>query len=192
MSAEMFGEQTLAHCGRLGMTHRLEAECLPCGMGAFDDERGGVRVELICIRPYQAMFGLLEDERDGLVELLAGAEPLELAGAELDLRAEVLLVGTAGSRIQAVGSDNKIVLPGERGQIVDLRLEVNTNAELRGPFQQKLEEAVASDTAETVAGRDDAHPPHAGRKILPVHEVTLDGGRGHRVVGSEEIQRPVG
>ncbi len=53
----------------------------------LDDERRGVGVELVGVRPDPAVFGLLEDEGEGVVELLVRAEPDELAAAACRSRA---------------------------------------------------------------------------------------------------------
>ncbi len=46
------------------------------------------RVELVGVHPDPAVLGLLEDESEGVVELLMRAEPDVLAGAHVDVGLE--------------------------------------------------------------------------------------------------------
>ena len=192
MPAEMGGEDPLAGRRRFGLAHRLETERLPGGLRAFDDEGGGARVELIGVRPYPAVLGLLEEERECVVELLVGAEPHELAAAKVDLRAKVLPPRLAGARVQPVGGGDEVELLRERGRVVGPCLVPDVDAEAGGPLLEELEEAAAPDAAEPVARRYDALAPDADRDVVPVREVAVDRGRAHRVVGGEVPQRLVG
>src|SRR5262249_62143757 len=77
MAAQVLGEDSLAGPARFVLAHRREAELAPNAFRAFDNERRGVGVELIGMRPHPAVLGLFEDEGEGVVEFLAGAEPDE-------------------------------------------------------------------------------------------------------------------
>ena len=55
-------------------------------------------VELVGVRPHPAVLGLLEDEGEGVVEFLVGAEPDELAFAHVDVGLEDFGEGRARAR----------------------------------------------------------------------------------------------
>ena len=192
MPAEVRGEDPPAGLGRLGLAHRPEAEPFPGRLRALHDEGRGARIELVGVRPDPAVGGLLEEEGEGVVELLPRAEPHELAAADVDVRAEVRAVRLAGARVQPVGGDHEVVPLGERGRVVGPRLEADLDPEARGPLLQQLEEPAAPDAAEAVAGGHDPLPPDADRDVVPVGEVAVDGGGAHRVVGGEVLQGFVG
>ena len=84
MAAEIFGKNALAGAARFILAHRAEAEFLPRLFRALDDERRGVGVELVGMRPDPAVPGFFEDEREGVVEFLMRAEPDELILAGID------------------------------------------------------------------------------------------------------------
>ena len=88
MATEMLGEHALARGDRLLLRHVLEAPRVPGLLGALDDHRRRVGIELVGVDPHPAVFGLLEDERERVVELLVRSEPDELAQALVDVRAE--------------------------------------------------------------------------------------------------------
>ena len=89
MAIEMVGEQLLAEPDALVRVHLAEPGGLPGLVGGFDDEGRGVRVELVGVNLEPAPLGLLEDEGEGVQQLL-GAEPDELVGPDLDIRLEVI------------------------------------------------------------------------------------------------------
>src|SRR5205814_8841559 len=88
MTAEIFREDSLASGDRLLLAHAFETELPPGLFTAFDDEGRGLGLELIGMRPHPAMLGLLEDEGEGIVELLTRAEPHELASPHVDVGLE--------------------------------------------------------------------------------------------------------
>src|SRR5690242_4471326 len=88
MAAKIFVENTLAGPARFLLAHGFEAEAAPGRFRTFDDKRRGVGVELIGMCPYPAVLGLFEDEGEGIVEFLAGAEPDEFVFACVNRRLE--------------------------------------------------------------------------------------------------------
>src|SRR4029453_4590587 len=95
-AAQFVREDPLADGDRLRLAHGAEAVFAPGLFAALDDEGGRVGIELVGVRPYPAPLGLLEDEGEGVVELLVRAQPDELALAGIDVRLEML--GMRGAR----------------------------------------------------------------------------------------------
>ena len=108
-----------------------EAEAPPGRLGAFDDEGRRVGIELVGVRPHPAVLGLLEDEGEGVVEFLVRAEPDELALRHVDVGLEdVGEFGRATLEFSAVGGDDEVVVARKAGELVDLGLEAQLDAEL--------------------------------------------------------------
>ncbi len=184
-------EDALAFRDHRVPAHRVEAEAPPRGLRAFHDERRGVGVELVGMRPYPAVLGALEHEGECLVELGARAEPHELAGARVDLGAERRFVARAGARVDPVGRHEQVAVAADRLDVVHLGLEAQVDAELARAVLQQQEHRPPPQPAEAVAGGDrvDAVLHHAD--VVPVGEAVADrGGRG-RVVGGEVVERLV-
>ena len=110
VASEMLREHALARGDRLLLRHLLEAPRVPGLLGALDDHGRGVGIELVGVNPHPAVFGLLEDERERVVELLVRAEPDELARARVDIRAEDVAVLGAHDRVDAVARHDEVVL----------------------------------------------------------------------------------
>ena len=146
-------------------------------------------LELVGVRPHPAVLGLLEDEGEGVVELLPGAEPDELALAHVDVGLEDLGEGRARARVQPVGADHQVVACHEGPRIVDLGLEDKLDAEVAGAPLQQQEQPLAADAAEAVPGRDGAHALVDDGDVVPVGEVFADPGGADRVVGREVVER---
>jgi len=77
------------------------------GLGRFDDEGGGVRVELVGVRLEPAMLGLFEREGES-VELLLGAQPHEAALAQIDVGLVNAGVAGADAAVEAVAGDDQV------------------------------------------------------------------------------------
>src|SRR5215467_8274975 len=88
VAAEILGEDAFAGRDRFIFRHRAEAELVPGRLRTLDDERRGVLVELIGVRPDPALVSFLKDEGESVVELLVRAEPDELALADVGVRSE--------------------------------------------------------------------------------------------------------
>src|SRR5882724_3638232 len=88
VAAEILAEDAFAGRDRFILRHHGEAEFAPGRLRTLDDECRSVLVELVRVRPDPAVFGLFEDEGEGVVELLMRAEPDELALADVGVRSE--------------------------------------------------------------------------------------------------------
>ncbi len=83
------------------------------------------------------MLGLLEDEGEGVVEFLVGAEPDELAFARVDVGLEDIDEGRAGPRVQTVGGDHQIMRFHVGSRVRRFGLEDQLDAEFPGaPLQE--------------------------------------------------------
>ena len=89
------------------------------------------------MRPHPAVLGLLEDEGEGVVELLAGAKPDELAFAHVDVGLKDVREGGPRARIEAIGGDHQIVFRHQGFRIVDLGVEDQLDAEVAGAALQQ-------------------------------------------------------
>ena len=192
VAAEIFPEDRLADPDALLLRHPAEAPGGPGLLGAFDDEGRGVLVELVGVRPHPAPGCLLEQECEGVVELLARAEPDELAGAHVDLGPEDTGEGGARLRVDPVGRHDEIVFRHERRNVVDFRLEPELDPKRPRALLQQHEEPPAPDAAEAVAAGDRPHAPVVDRDIVPPGEVRADRLGAFRVVSCEIVERLVG
>ena len=188
MVTEMAGEDPLAGGDGLFLGHFAEAELLPSLLAAFDDERRRHRIELVCVSPDPAVLGLLEDEGEGVVELLVGAKPHELAFAQVDVGPEDFGEGAARPRVEAVGGNDEIMRLHVGPGILDLGLEAEVHAKLAGSLLQDQEEPLAADPAEAVAGGDGADAAVDDRDVVPIGEVAPDGGGADRVVPGQVVE----
>src|SRR6516162_1480783 len=123
MAAQILGEDALAGPARFVLAHRREAELAPNTFRAFDNERRGVGVELIRMRPHPAVLGLFEDKGEGVVEFLASAEPDKFVLARFYRWPEGVREFVACPRVQTVGSDDQIELFGKFASAGDLGLK---------------------------------------------------------------------
>src|SRR5450759_1829562 len=85
VAAEITREDLLASGDALVEAHAVEAGAAPSRLRAFYNERRGVRVELIRVRPYPTVFSFFKNERERVVEFLMRAEPNIFAGAHVDI-----------------------------------------------------------------------------------------------------------
>ncbi len=192
VAAEIFREDALAGRDRFLARHRAETEPVPGRLRALDDEGRGVGVELIGVRPDPAVLGFLENEGEGVVEFLAGAEPYELAFAQVDLRPEMRRKLVADLGVQAVRGDHKVVRPGEFRGALDLGPEAQVHAECARPLLQQQKQLLAPDAAEAVPGGDDALAAVVDRDVVPIGEVAADRGRADGIIGGKIGERLVG
>src|SRR6185503_13248476 len=95
-----------------------------------------------------------EGEGEGF-EHLAGAEPEELVAAGLDIDSEMLLVAVADAAVGAVGGDDEVVA-GPVGEVgARLMLEPEVDAERGRPLLEDVQQPLAADADEAVAGGTD-------------------------------------
>ncbi len=192
MPAQMAGEDALAGGDGVFLGHRVKTPGVPGGLAAFDDERRGVGVELVGMRPDPAVRSLLEDEGEGVVEFGVRAEPDELAQSHVDVGAEHIGEFAADGRVDAVArNDNVIVGRVVRGR-PELRLEPQIDAEGTGAVLQQGQHVPAPDPGEAVAaGHGALGAPH-DCDVVPVDEVVADRGCRDGIVLLHPCQRIVG
>ncbi len=188
VAVEMGGEDFLAGGDGLFGVHFVEAGLAPGFFRAFDDEGRGVGIELIGVRPDPAVLGLFEDEREGLVELLAGAEPDVFAGAHVDVGLEHVGIGRAHARVHPVGADDQVVAL-QLIQALHLGLEAQVDAELTRPLLQNFQEPHAADAGKAVAARAHHRAAVMHGDVVPIDEGVADRRRADRIVGVEIAER---
>src|SRR5262245_45521574 len=108
VAVEILREYVLASTYRFFDIHPVEARTPPRRLGTFDDEGRRIGIELIRVRPDPTEFRFLENEREGVVELLPGAEPDILAGPHVDVRLEDMLQTRSHLGIDAVRGDDQV------------------------------------------------------------------------------------
>ena len=136
------------------------------------------------------MPGLLEDERERVVEALPGAKPDVLARPHVDIRLEHVRQGRARFRIGAVGGDDQIVLAIAIGAL-DLGVELQGDAQFTRAVLKDCEQAFATDAAEAVARRACDSAEVEDGDVVPVHERALDRGRAVGIARLEVGERLV-
>src|SRR3954465_888641 len=128
--------------------------------------------------PHPAGLGSLESEGEGL-EHLARAEPEEFVPAHLDVDSEMRLIGVPDAAVGAVGGDDQIVA----GPIVEVgagfALEMETYAQRARPFLQDVQQPLAANADEAMAGRPDRLAMNMDLDIVPMGEFALDRGARH-------------
>ena len=87
VAIQMIGEDFLACPDGVLLGHGFKAPFVPGFLRTLDNDRRRISVELIGVNPHPALFGLFENERKRVIELLVGAKPDELAQADVDVRA---------------------------------------------------------------------------------------------------------
>ena len=143
------------------------------------------------MHPDPAVLGFLEDEGEGVVELLMRAEPDIFAGAHIDVGLEMIGMARAHARIHAVGADDQIEIPIGL-EVLRLGFELQIDAEGAGAILQDIQQAFASDAAKAVAGRGDNRIAIMHRDVVPIDEILADKLRALRIVGVEIVERLVG
>ena len=138
------------------------------------------------------MRGLLEDEGEGVVEFLVGAEPDEFVLAGLDAGLEVFGEFVARPRIQPVGGDDEVVGLGQLRGAGDLGLETQLDAEPARALLQQLQQLLARDAGKAVAGGDDLLAAIMHRDVVPIGEMAADFAGAERIVLGEVLEGLVG
>ena len=178
---------------RDGLFLRLLAETVGVEglLAAFDDESRRVLVELVGVNPDPALVGLLEDEGEGVVELLMRAEPNEGAAAHVDVGLESVLELHSGLGVQTVRGDNQIVVVHVFRCGLHLGLELQVHTQFAGPLLQDQQQALAPDPAEAMAGAEDRVALVVQRDVVPIGEVAADFLGRDGIIGLEIVQRLV-
>ncbi len=172
MPVEPRCEQEFAEGNRLRYFHSVQAGSTPGCLACLDDEGGGVGVEAIGVRLEPPPLGFDEDEGEG-IEQLVGAEPGEAVGARLDGRQEVIGVACADGAVDAIRRDDQVGV-GEFGDILDLALEDQFNAQTGRALLQDVEQALAFDAAEAMAAGSDDPALEMDIDVVPMDEIVAD------------------
>ena len=151
MATEIGRKDPLAGFARLVLRHLAKAKGLPCLLAALDDEGRRVGVELVGMSPNPAALGFFEDEGEGVIELLARAEPHELAFSALDLGREVGGILTTNLRIEAVAGDHQVEALGKLLRALHLGLKAQFHAKLTCALLQQQQQLAAADATKAMA-----------------------------------------
>ncbi len=185
MTAQFLGENALAGGNRFFLAHVIKAVSGPGLFAALDDEGRRVGIELVGVRPDPAELRFLEDESEGVVEFLLGAEPNEFQLAHIDVRLKMLGVSGAGARIEPVGAHHQVVLAAQRHGVLDLVLEAQVDAQFTRALLQQDEELLASDATEAMAAGDGFRALEVDGNVVPVGEAGADRLGAQGIVGGE-------
>ncbi len=165
--------------------------------GALERRRIGLeypgrtaRFILIGVCNKRAPLCLLEDEGEG-VKRLGRSHPGKLIGADIDLRLEVTDVFLAEAAVDAVGENDEIGI-GKARFVVDLDLELQTNAELAGALLQDQQQLAPRTAAKAVAADTMHRAAEVHGNVIPIGEFLGDAAIAGRIVFFEIVQRGVG
>ncbi len=131
VAAQVRLEEPLAERQRLLGIGRIEAVGKPCLLTALDDKRAELLIEAIRMYGKPSVLGSFEQKRER-VERKRRPEPNEPALPPVEIRPERRRVGAANAAVDPVGTDEQIALRAQRGDVVDLTLEAQLDAELGG------------------------------------------------------------
>src|SRR5439155_18729535 len=167
-SREIFAEQPLAECDRVGARHALDAGCLPDLLGCLDDEGAGVAVELVRVRLKPAPLGFLEGEGE-CIEDPPRAQPDVAAAAPLDLRLEHSCISRANRAVDTVAGHDQIAFA-EGGLVAHLGIEYQPHTEGFATPLQDVQQALAADAAEAMSSGGDRAALEVDVDVVPVTE----------------------
>src|SRR6185437_8787313 len=190
LAAEIAREELLAECDGAARVEPVEPMRFPGLLPRLDDDGGEIAAELIGVDLEPAVLGALECKRES-PERLRRPEPDVAALAPIELRLEYGLVALPGLAVGAIRGDDEVRILEPRFR-AHLPLEVLPDSELRGALLQEPEQALAADTAESVAAADEAAAGKVDVDVVPVVEVADDGGVRARVGSAEVLHRLVG
>ncbi len=192
MTAKISGEDAFAGAAGFLLAHGAETEFRPGRLGAFDDKRRGVGVELVSVRPDPAVVGLFEDESKRVIELLIGAEPNEFVLAHIDGGLEVMCEFGTRLGIQSIRRNDDIVVFGEFSGVGDFGLKNQFHAKRAGALLQQHEQLLARNAGKAVAARYDSLTAIVHRDVVPISEMGADRRSADRIVGGDVVECLVG
>jgi hypothetical protein len=179
VALQVVGEERLAVRDRVLLGRRVEARALPRLLAALDDPGAEPLLERVRVDLEEAVLVLQEHERERL-ERQRGSEPAEAAVAPVEARAEVLREALADGAVDAVHAQDQVRVR-EPARVVDLGLEVDLHPESARAVLQDVQQLLARQPAEAVAGGAHAGAAVVGLDVVPVDEVALDLGVGLRI-----------
>ena len=189
-AVEHLGKQVLAEVDRALLVHLAKAVLLVGLLGGFHDEGRGLVVELVDMGLEPAVIRLAEVEGEGVVELVR-TEPDIAVGPRHQVRLEDVRIAVADLRVEAVRGDDEI---GVRIVEVarDVGLEDQFDAQRLAATLQDVQELLAADADEAVAGSALPGPLEPDFDVVPVVERILDLGGTFRVPGAHRLHRGIG
>ena len=193
VAVQVLREQLFAEGDAFFLAHLLDAVRPPDRLWRLDDEGRGLVVELVGVGLEPAVFRLLEGEGEG-VEGLLRAQPDKAAQPGVNVRLEGAFVARADAAVQPVAGDHEVgvVLLGERLVVGHVGLEHQVHAQRHAAFLQDVEQALAADADEAVAGGAHAGTLVEHLDVVPVVEGVLHRLRGLGVGAAQVLQRLVG
>ena len=179
VATQVGGKQLFAEGHRLVGAQRIQAVGRPDVLGRFDDEGGGLFVKLVDVGLEPAVFGLLENEVEG-VELLVGTKPDKTVGPCHHIGLEHIGVQVTNAGVDAVAGDHQVGI-GEVGVGHHVLLEHQLDTQLFTARLQDVEQLLAANPHKAVAAAADGAALETQLDVVPVVEGLLDGGGGGRV-----------
>ena len=174
---QVFGKDLFTKGDGLLLIGLVQAVGLPDFFRAFDDEGGGLVVELVDMGLEPAVLGALKQKGKGVVELVR-AQPNVAVGPHHDVGLEDLGIVAAHLGIDAVAGDHQIGI-GKVQVAVHLGLEDQLDIELLAARLQNIEQLLAPYAHKAVATGADHAVLEVQLDVVPVVEGLLDGvGRG--------------
>ena len=190
IAAEIFGEQVFTPCDALADRHFAEAQRLPGIFGHLDNKSAGVVIEAVGMGPYPALFGLDEDEGEG-IELVMGAEPDKAVLALIHAGLKFIRIGLAHPAVEAVSGNDKVV-PEIRLKALDLGLKCYRYAECGSAALQNIQHAAPRDAAKPVPARGDGGALEMHIDIIPMGKAIENFLRRFGIVIAQILDRRVG
>ncbi len=135
-------------------------------------------------------LGVGEHEGEG-VERLRRAHPGELVGAYIDLRGEVRRVFFANARVDAIAHHDQVGV-GKARLVVDVRFEMQFDAELASTLLQDQEQRAPGAAAEAVAADAVGLTLEVDGDVVPIGEFLRDPAVARRIVALERVERRIG
>ena len=172
LALQVLRKKRFAEVDALLLVGSVQTVCQPHMFGTFDDEGGGLVVELVDVGLEPAMLGLSEIEGEGIVELV-GSQPDVAIGTHHDVGLEHVLVLRAHLGVDPVAGDDEV---GVGVVLVGIRvlLEHQLHVQLLATRLQNVEQLLPADAHEAVAARSDGSALEQKLDIVPVIEGLLD------------------
>ena len=191
MPTQMRRKDLTAGFHRFFLGHALKSPGIPGFRLTFDDERRGIGVKLVNMRPDPAMLGLLKNEGKRIVKLGMGAEPDEFAAPGVNLGLEHIGIFAAHDRIQTVGRHHQIIFGAVFLGAAELGFKPHLHTQFARPCLQDHQHGAAPDARKPVPARHIAHAVMHNGDIVPIGKLAPNGIGGHRVVLLHPRQRIV-
>ncbi len=188
VTAELLREDVAQDRDRAVLVRLVETGGAPGVLAALDDERRAGLLVAIGMDAEQPEARLLEDERERAVRHGA-AEPHELVRPHVDVGLQLGGERLAHPAADAVAADDDVRL--DLRERLDLVLEFDADAEISGARLQDLEQRLALETAEAVAGRAEDFTAGVDLDVVPAGELRRDLRVGLGIGRGEVAERRV-